>query len=128
MASTVDAERTKEYSESGAELERKLDKLAKMVRASKYTVFFTGAGVSTSAGISGYRGPSGAWIRRRISELENLGDKQTGAEQDELDKLLEVREQEQSKGNGKAKLSVVYLPMYYCGEKVFPAQGEAHGG
>jgi NAD-dependent SIR2 family protein deacetylase len=41
-----------------------------MVKESKYTVFFTGAGVSTSSGVSDYRGPNGAWTKRRIAELQ----------------------------------------------------------
>jgi mono-ADP-ribosyltransferase sirtuin 6 len=32
-----------------------------MMKESKYTVFYTGAGVSTSCGVGDYRGPSGAW-------------------------------------------------------------------
>lgn len=43
----------------------KMDQLAKeaadVVRAAKRVVFFTGAGISTSAGIPDYRGPEGAW-------------------------------------------------------------------
>lgn len=54
MADTVDSKRVKEYDEENEPgFEDKLKKLAKMVKASKYTVFFTGAGVSTSAGVGG---------------------------------------------------------------------------
>lgn len=54
MADTVDAKRVKEYDEEDTDdFESKLDTLAKMVKKSKYTVFFTGAGVSTSAGVGG---------------------------------------------------------------------------
>eukprot|EP00931_Biecheleriopsis_adriatica_P117480 TRINITY_DN92999_c0_g1_i1.p1 TRINITY_DN92999_c0_g1~~TRINITY_DN92999_c0_g1_i1.p1 ORF type:complete len:467 (+),score=79.87 TRINITY_DN92999_c0_g1_i1:35-1402(+) len=122
MADTVDAERAREYSERPEEFERKLDKLAKMMRSSKYTVFFTGAGVSTSAGINDYRGPSGAWTRRRMHSLESLGDKMTHEERDELEKLRRNQEQEQSKQ--KLPKTVVYLPMVHNGEQVFEQRGE----
>ena len=52
MADTVDAKRVREYNEEDTpDFEEKLDKLAAMVKASKYTVFYTGAGISTSAGV-----------------------------------------------------------------------------
>lgn len=117
MAGTVDAKRAKEYTEDPLHLERKLDKLAKMVRASNYTVFFTGAGVSTSAGISDYRGPSGAWTQRHIRKLQSLGDKMTDEERIELAKLVENRDLEQSKQ--KLEKSTVYLPLMYNGEQAF---------
>ena len=51
-----------EYEEADdATLTAKIAELADLVRASPYTVAFTGAGISTAAGISDYRGPSGSW-------------------------------------------------------------------
>eukprot|EP01089_Gocevia_fonbrunei_P001635 TRINITY_DN1151_c0_g1_i1.p2 TRINITY_DN1151_c0_g1~~TRINITY_DN1151_c0_g1_i1.p2 ORF type:complete len:481 (-),score=94.06 TRINITY_DN1151_c0_g1_i1:58-1500(-) len=51
----------KETTEPKDSLEPKLDKLAELIRASKHMVFFTGAGISTSAGIPDFRGPEGKW-------------------------------------------------------------------
>lgn len=47
MANTVDAERVKEFDEEHTpEFPKKLKTLAKMIKKSKYTVFFVGAGLS----------------------------------------------------------------------------------
>jgi NAD-dependent SIR2 family protein deacetylase len=73
MASTARAEKDKkEFFDSPEELERKVQQLAEWVRESRHFFVFTGAGISTSAGIPDFRsglntvletGP-GAWELR----------------------------------------------------------------
>merc|ERR1712093_838863 len=89
MSDTVDTRRVTEFSEkSEAELHAKLDQLADMVRsAAGSTVFFTGAGVSTAAGIADYRGPTGVWTRQRVKKLQSKASR-TPAEKGELELLL----------------------------------------
>merc|ERR1712093_547559 len=89
MSDTVDTRRVTEFSEkSEAELHAKLDQLADMVRsAAGSTVFFTGAGVSTAAGIADYRGPTGVWTRQRVKKLQAKTSR-TVAEKGELELLL----------------------------------------
>lgn len=90
MASTVDASRISERQEDDKSLALKLKTLARWVRESKYTVFFTGAGVSTSAGVGDYRGPTGAWTMSRIRELKRMKARGSISKADmtELQKLL----------------------------------------
>jgi NAD-dependent SIR2 family protein deacetylase len=103
MASTVDADRVREYNEENTpEFQAKLDRLAQMVRRSKYTVFFTGAGVSTSAGVGDYRGPSGAWTMRKIKQLETKC--RTPDEEAELRKLKEELAREEKKATKKVDM------------------------
>jgi mono-ADP-ribosyltransferase sirtuin 6 len=67
------AEAMQEIEDSPEVLAEKLDTLAAMVNASRYFVAYTGAGVSTSAGIPDFRGPEGVWT------LEAQGRKRTAA-------------------------------------------------
>ena len=48
-------EEKKEYFDSPQELENKIDQLAQMILSAEHFVSFTGAGISTSAGIPDYR-------------------------------------------------------------------------
>ncbi|KAH3757057.1 transcriptional regulator, Sir2 family protein [Pelomyxa schiedti] len=118
MASTVDASRVAEHYDDEAALNEKITLLASMVGASSYTVFFTGAGVSTSSGVGDYRGPSGAWTKRRIRELQDKGrlGTITAEEQEDLDGLLREAERERAKSAKKvdmtdAEPSVTHMAM-----------------
>ncbi len=76
------------------DLESRIEQLAGFLFKSRYTVVFTGAGISTESGIRDFRGPDGLWTRRdkglstpeqnwttvepnsghrAIAELQNLG-------------------------------------------------------
>ena len=86
MASTAlkTEEEKKEYFDSPEELERKVEKLAELVRNSKHMVAFTGAGISTACGIPDYRsgantclptGPGGWEKLANIQKAKRLGQK-----------------------------------------------------
>jgi len=127
MASTVDAKRVQEYSESSDEaLENKLDQLAAMVRRSKYTVFYTGAGMSTSAGVGDYRGPSGAWTQRRIKELQRLGSTASAADTAELQKLLAEQKKEQRKAATKVPITDAQPTLSHMMQSTLIREGLAH--
>jgi len=73
MASTArNEEETKEYFDKEDVLSEKIEKLANMIKASKHFIAFTGAGISTSAGIPDFRSGkdtvletgAGVWTRR----------------------------------------------------------------
>lgn len=61
MANTAPKVAGVEREEASAAIDRKAQVLADHIRKSKHLVAFTGAGVSTSAGIADFRGPEGAW-------------------------------------------------------------------
>lgn len=58
-----DPDTATERFDTAAVLSEKLDILADMIKASTHFVAFTGAGISTSAGIHDFRGPEGKWTR-----------------------------------------------------------------
>ncbi len=47
-----------------SDLGQRIEKLAQLLVESKYTVVFTGAGISTDSGLRDFRGPEGLWTRR----------------------------------------------------------------
>ncbi|MGD0780130.1 MAG: Sir2 family NAD-dependent protein deacetylase [Dehalococcoidales bacterium] len=46
------------------DLEQRIEQLARLLAESRYTVVFTGAGISTESGLRDFRGPDGLWTRR----------------------------------------------------------------
>ncbi|CAF1394071.1 unnamed protein product [Adineta ricciae] len=65
MAHTaLDEEEIIEYFDTPDELERKVKTLADFIRNAKHFIVYTGAGISTAAGINDFRGPTGVWTSR----------------------------------------------------------------
>lgn len=56
-----EASKTAEFHDSAAIMAEKAAKIANLIRGAKHCVAFTGAGISTSAGIGDYRGKEGKW-------------------------------------------------------------------
>ncbi|PAV55809.1 hypothetical protein WR25_07152 [Diploscapter pachys] len=61
MPSNSAKNRKKEFVENEKSIDLKVERLKKLMLYSRCTVIYTGAGISTSAAIPDYRGPSGLW-------------------------------------------------------------------
>lgn len=60
-----------EHFDAPETVEKAAAQLASLIQSSKHFIVFTGAGVSTSAGIPDFRGPAGAWtLRAQGKELD----------------------------------------------------------
>ena len=46
------------------DLDERIETFAKLLYKSRYSVFFTGAGISTESGLPDFRGPDGIWTRQ----------------------------------------------------------------
>ncbi|KAB5531455.1 DHS-like NAD/FAD-binding domain-containing protein [Coniochaeta sp. 2T2.1] len=64
MASTAPKVAAEEKFEPPEVIHRKAQELVELINKSKHLIAFTGAGISTSAGIPDFRGPDGAWTLR----------------------------------------------------------------
>lgn len=75
MAHTAhtDEEMMREHADAPQVLEAKMQKLDDMIRNSVHIVVFTGAGISTSAGIPDFRGPMGVWTRKAQGQAPIAG-------------------------------------------------------
>ena len=56
-----EAAKTAEFHDSFSQVQREAARIATLIRKAKYCTAFTGAGISTSAGIGDYRGKAGKW-------------------------------------------------------------------
>eukprot|EP00996_Jenningsia_fusiforme_P000471 NODE_1413_length_1542_cov_25.511052_g1274_i0.p1 GENE.NODE_1413_length_1542_cov_25.511052_g1274_i0~~NODE_1413_length_1542_cov_25.511052_g1274_i0.p1 ORF type:complete len:452 (+),score=72.02 NODE_1413_length_1542_cov_25.511052_g1274_i0:111-1466(+) len=67
------AQSTAEFHDGDAEIEAKATDIAVLLRSSRRSIAFTGAGISTSAGIGDYRGKDGKWtLEDRVQQPSSV--------------------------------------------------------
>lgn len=81
-----EAIKTAEFHDSLLIIQQKACLVAQMLLASKHCIVFTGAGISTSAGIGDYRGKSGKWTVEDLTtrEPDSTGSDEEGVQYDKL--------------------------------------------
>ncbi|GFS24841.1 NAD-dependent deacetylase sirtuin-6 [Elysia marginata] len=67
----LDANKTAEYHDSDAAISQAAENIVRILRQSRYCIAFTGAGISTAAGIGDFRGIDGKWTER--DKVKNYG-------------------------------------------------------
>ncbi|XP_061192715.1 NAD-dependent protein deacetylase Sirt6-like isoform X2 [Saccostrea echinata] len=66
-----EARKTAEFFDSGEQIKKEASRVAEMLKSAKHCVVFTGAGISTSAGIGDYRGKSGKWTEMDHNQVSD---------------------------------------------------------
>ena len=80
-----EAAKTAEFHDSSATLTENAKRIASLIRSASFCVAFTGAGISTSAGIGDYRGKSGKWTEQdREAAAESNDDDEEGVPYERL--------------------------------------------
>ncbi|CAH1794561.1 unnamed protein product [Owenia fusiformis] len=82
-AMVKEASDTAEFHDSHDVIKEKAAKVAELIKKAKHCVVFTGAGISTSAGIGDYRGKSGKWTEMDRQNDEPEPKKQCKEPEDE---------------------------------------------
>ena len=93
-----EAAKTAEWHDSDMTVDLEAHRIASLLRASTYCIAFTGAGISTSAGIGDYRGKDGKWTEMDRTAVQSKVTKDT--EEDKEEKALSEEEEEEEGGEG----------------------------
>ena len=84
QALVKEASKTAEFHDSFEQIKQEATRITSLIRSASHCIVFTGAGISTSAGIGDYRGKGGKWTemdRESVTAMvaENLKESRQGA-------------------------------------------------